>query len=627
MVSKKRKSYLDHVIGHATLIVLILFIISSCTNSRGEAPLSVPNEDVWMKEKGKLFEETARVSPLKADSFATESILLSEELGFDKAKGKFLYSKARNLSELQQLTQADSIAELCIAHYRMIGDSVGVADCISITGNIKRRLDQFRDAREDYLHAKEIYVEYNDSLGVNIILNNLGILAEMTGDYDEAVEFYLEALEDAKEQNDTVRLAYANQNIGIVAYYQKDYDEAVELQRKTNDLFRKSGFPRKLIEGLQNEAIFLDNAGRFDESEESLKEALRIVDSLSLKKQRSVVLTVLAGHYIDIGKLEKAKKIFLSELERPSREISPGEKAILIMQLSEISFKQGKYDEALIDLNKGISLLDSTERLPLLYDFKVEKGNVLAETGNYREAYTLIKEGFEAKEKLVNIERNETIEKLKIQYKDKEQRDAITILELENETKTKQLVIAIGGVVSFLLLASLGFYLFTRQKRLRQVEYDRAELISDRFESMKEHNRELADTIKTLETAPKSEAEKLEILLDQILTLENKTKDKIQLRDIVFLESDREKTIVHTISGRKHTVWVNLKNHLAQLPSTIFCRIHRSYVVNLAYVTGTLSKEVKLDVLGNVLPIGSTKLDDFREELARFEDQYQKIIE
>ena len=66
----------------------------------------------------------------------------------------------------------------------------------------------------------------------------------------------------------------------------------------------------------------------------------------------------------------------------------------------------------------------------------------------------------------------------------------------------------------------------------------------------------------------------------------------MKICDIVYLESEGEYVRMHLTDGTTITTLFRLKNMETALPSELFMRVHRSYIVNLrmikAYVKGRI---------------------------------------
>jgi two-component system LytT family response regulator len=76
---------------------------------------------------------------------------------------------------------------------------------------------------------------------------------------------------------------------------------------------------------------------------------------------------------------------------------------------------------------------------------------------------------------------------------------------------------------------------------------------------------------------------------------------KLRFDDVIFIEADGDFVRINTLNAT-HMVLVNLKNIEEQLPSSLFIRTHRSYVVNLSKIETLDNTEIKT-TKGNI-PLG-----------------------
>lgn len=88
----------------------------------------------------------------------------------------------------------------------------------------------------------------------------------------------------------------------------------------------------------------------------------------------------------------------------------------------------------------------------------------------------------------------------------------------------------------------------------------------------------------------------------------NKTHYKVFLQDIYYLESLKDYVRLHTQQGEL-VVKGNIGVILKRLPATSFVRTHRSFAVNLKYVSAYNQTEVK--VREQQLPLGGSYREDF----------------
>lgn len=86
----------------------------------------------------------------------------------------------------------------------------------------------------------------------------------------------------------------------------------------------------------------------------------------------------------------------------------------------------------------------------------------------------------------------------------------------------------------------------------------------------------------------------------------------IKVSDIIYIESEGEYVRLHLVNGTSIMTLFRLKNMNAALPEELFMRIHRSYIVNLKYITGYIKGRVFLSNKCD-LPIGDIYRADFQK--------------
>lgn len=84
----------------------------------------------------------------------------------------------------------------------------------------------------------------------------------------------------------------------------------------------------------------------------------------------------------------------------------------------------------------------------------------------------------------------------------------------------------------------------------------------------------------------------------------------VKLANIVYLESAGEYIRLHLADGTKLVTLFRLKNMESSLHSSMFMRVHRSYIVNLSYVSGYTKGRVYLSN-DDYVPIGESYKEQF----------------
>ncbi|MBR5464395.1 MAG: response regulator transcription factor [Alistipes sp.] len=90
----------------------------------------------------------------------------------------------------------------------------------------------------------------------------------------------------------------------------------------------------------------------------------------------------------------------------------------------------------------------------------------------------------------------------------------------------------------------------------------------------------------------------------------------IRIDEIVYIESEGEYVRIHLADGQKVTTLYRMKNMEAELPSSRFMRIHRSYIVNLKAVRSYMRGRIYLNEK-DYLPIGENYKEAFQRYIGK----------
>lgn len=87
---------------------------------------------------------------------------------------------------------------------------------------------------------------------------------------------------------------------------------------------------------------------------------------------------------------------------------------------------------------------------------------------------------------------------------------------------------------------------------------------------------------------------------------------KINFHDVEFIEGLNNYIVIHTPQNN-HIIYLTMKEIEAGLPTEIFIRIHKSYIVNINKVTLMEGNKIMIDKV--VLPIGSSFKDKMLKKI------------
>ena len=142
---------------------------------------------------------------------------------------------------------------------------------------------------------------------------------------------------------------------------------------------------------------------------------------------------------------------------------------------------------------------------------------------------------------------------------------------------------------------------------------DEWRLAAFRYHEAEKSNRSLERDVKKLQ----GEVDALKRPVpqqDSIIVKIDLVPRQLQLDDILYVQSDGDYVVIHLRDGQAPMVLMTLKALEKQLPFGRFCRIHRSYLVNVDKVEGL--KGGKVMVTGEQLPLSDSCKAAFFELLS-----------
>jgi DNA-binding LytR/AlgR family response regulator len=120
-----------------------------------------------------------------------------------------------------------------------------------------------------------------------------------------------------------------------------------------------------------------------------------------------------------------------------------------------------------------------------------------------------------------------------------------------------------------------------------------------------------SDRILAEKNEPQNDSSKF-VLNDRIFVRRNDIMVKIIIADIQYLEADRNYCQIFT-QNNTYLLVNTLKNMEDKLPTEVFQRIHRSYIVNLNYVDEVAQNHIT--VKNKILPLSKELRKDFLDRL------------
>jgi transcriptional regulator with PAS, ATPase and Fis domain len=240
---------------------------------------------------------------------------------------------------------------------------------LSYLGKCHSLLEEFDAAEDAYLQALKIYMDRNIELGVAEVESDLGILFRHRGAFDislshltKAIDIYkdnLSAMETSQNPQPWISYINAIECTGIIYGQLHQYEKSIQFLEAALHLREQHGNPVGRVSALMNLGVTYSEFDP-DKAKDYYLQALTAFDDRTPVYHKVVLLSNLGGCLEDKGSLEDALQYYLEASKLMSATGQYHYQAHIHKHLGSVYFKQGKYDQALLEIEKSLSVSQQT---------------------------------------------------------------------------------------------------------------------------------------------------------------------------------------------------------------------------------------------------------------------------
>lgn len=365
--------------------------------------------------------------------------------------------------------------------------------------------------------------------------NRIGIVYDVKNLWDSALMFYDSALTYAVGVNDSITIASAYNNTGLVYWNQAQYDKAIENFISSLKLFEKLGKRRGVANTYNNIGLILmeqnrDSAAFYYQFKGlKIREELADEDGMNDSRLNIALLFYSTGQYDSssvyyrkvipfylrtnnhyalgtafhgLAQVFEARKEWDSSLYYFSKAIDNHLKvqnnykaASSLLNKSFVYEHMGDNANELNELLKAYDLIKNENSPRVKSKILFQLADLYHKTGEYKKSAELFLEFKVLRDSLYNLDRDEKIEQIKVQYETEKREKALLEQKANNERLGKEKAMAevrvnnrnswiISISAASLIIIFFLLFLFQRNRRKVQAEKDAA-IIRERESGMK----------------------------------------------------------------------------------------------------------------------------------------------
>jgi len=252
-----------------------------------------------------LARDTTETTPASTDASAPR----------DAARAKAL-TGAGNLAFIQgDLAQAAALQRECLALYRALGNTFGIAAALHNLSNVLYRQGELAQAVALLEEALTLQHELGRQDLLEVFLNSLGNALMHQGHYERASALFTESLGLCRASGNAWGSAMVVRNLGLVARARGDLARAAALGEESLALSRRLGSVQDVAVAIGDLGRLACERGDYDQATALHEESLALARQVGDRWGDASALDALGQVALRRGKYVEAARLFVESLE------------------------------------------------------------------------------------------------------------------------------------------------------------------------------------------------------------------------------------------------------------------------------------------------------------------------
>ncbi|MBE2208751.1 MAG: sigma-70 family RNA polymerase sigma factor [Saprospiraceae bacterium] len=304
-------------------------------------------------------------------------------------------------------------------------------------------------------------------------LNDQGDSATAAGDYAAAITFYQKAMEIAAVEGDSFPYYDAQLDLACVHERLREFPKAIELGEDALAAFIRSGDSTRIGRAYSTLSSFYGLAEIPEKQMATAQKGFEILKNYGSLIERCAAYNQMAFTYSGAGDWAKALPLLDSALLLMKASGYLDQLPGLLLNIGDCHRNLGHYEAAKKYLKEAAAGCDSLGYVHI-HARAVQLLSMAEEsTGNIAEALQLYKTFKILRDSVINEEKNNTIQQLKIEYETEEKERENQLLKARQQTEVarRNMALALWGVT----ISAIGLWLYFRREKARRLQAELAQ--------------------------------------------------------------------------------------------------------------------------------------------------------
>jgi len=394
----------------------------------------------------------------------------------DTTKAKLAFSIGKYYSTF--VRSPDSVQFYAMEGLRLsqkYGFAPGEGRAYFLLGSTYRGQQEYGQSLQYFEKARDFLTRRGNTRGIIAATNALGVIHWDIGNLDRALEYYLEATKLGEEAGERQQIASTYSNLGSVYHQMGDFAKADEYFEKSLVINEKQKDPESQVLTIGTLINQTDNfmfMEKWEAARTALAKAIEKSEALDYKqgllraKNHQTRLELKSENYERV--IQLAKEI----LAGVDPQKNPDQQLVLNAHrnLAKAHFHLGHSQKALQEAEAAMAYAKQYS-IGFQYDALETAVFVNKGLGRFREAVALQEQYIEAKDSLLNQDKQRSMQALQSLYETEKKERQLAELSQQTALQSAQIRQRNTLIISLLLIAVLGalaIYQFFRQRILKE---------------------------------------------------------------------------------------------------------------------------------------------------------------
>ncbi|MEQ8222268.1 MAG: tetratricopeptide repeat protein, partial [Candidatus Eremiobacterota bacterium] len=300
----------------------------------------------------------------EASRFYTEDLKEENFSLYPKRKAHTYFSAGLISLMIGKTDEACKYIETSLELYKEMGVITGMAEAISIKGEIYQKRGNHKKGKKYFREALSIYKKTGNLVGEIRTLNNLGKIYLAMGNYGKAKECFEEILNNETAKYLKILYGCAIEYLGYTMCCMDNYGEGIEKIKNSISLFQDMEYEIGIVRTITNAGIF--SRGHKDVAQKKFLLALDLSQKYCFLNYQTNILFQLARLKRIEGDYNRAYEYLVQVKEISQKIFRPDLSWKINFDMGRLAKNQNRYGQTVSYYQKSIEEIEHYFWFPLL---------------------------------------------------------------------------------------------------------------------------------------------------------------------------------------------------------------------------------------------------------------------